>query len=297
MNDDLFRKNQKMIEKNIITLIYLFFAVVLIQFIVLNLLKYNMDLSLGLMDEGGQRSFQTNWLKRPSGLYVEPAHQALVLIMLWIISVLLKIKSIYQLVLMLTILLTMSTLGLFAVFIMVFYYVFASNQINKKIFFLLFVLSAIVLHEFIIYSFDKVIKILEFGRMDDSANIRLAGPLVILGKMSVQQILFGIGMGKVDSFLIDNSMHPGGGALYGSNSFLHYLMDMGIFAFLIMTSLKVYIFFFKVKNKLFNIFLFSVFLIFDFGGDFSYMGWYFFFLFLINFSFQSTEINKPEWQQ
>ena len=124
-----------------------------------------------------------------------------------------------------------------------------------------------------------------------SAYVRLLGPIVIFEKMSISDFIKGIGIGNIDYFLENHGLiiYQKGLANIGSNSFFDPLVSAGLIGFLITGILKITIFF---KNKMkFNkkFFLFILFLIFDFGGDFIFLPFYWLLLFLIYFSISSKE--------
>lgn len=284
LNKNMFIHNKIFVVNNFKILISIFFITVLTQFIFLNIFHIHLDFSFNFMDIGGQRLFnKSGLLLRSAGLYVEPAHQALILIILLIIANILNFNPKWELLIVISILMTLSSLGMIAIFLWLIF----NKKINIKYKFIslfIFLIFFIMFYNTIYYIF--IMKIKNITLNYSSGYVRVLGPFMILEKMTLHDLLIGIGYGNIYNFLKLNQLYINvkGLANLGSNSLFHFLVSGGIIHF-ILYILLIWLLLFKNNLEISTkIFIFLVFLIFDLGGDFSFLPWYWLSVFLIYIS-------------
>jgi len=297
LNIDIFKKYNHILESNFKILIYVFTFIIMAQFILLNIFHINFDLSFGLMDSSGQRNYnEKQAFLRSSGLYVEPAHQSLMLIFLLILAEYSHFKERYILFIVISLIFTFSTIGLIADIIYLLYYIFIKNKAKNKIKILCMIIILFIINykSIIIYLF----KIFQINNQYSSAYIRLVGPIVILQNMNFKELMIGIGFGNIQEFLIKNNYinSSNGATQIGSNSLLQFLTSGGIILLFIFILFKLHIFF-NIKqgfNDKFSKIAFILYLIIDFGGDYSYLPWYWVILFIIRYNIENNYIKIRE---
>ncbi len=160
---------------------------------------------------------------RPNSIFLEPAHYSIYVIPVFVLAMQRK-KYIVSMLLLIGLVVSTSSTGLFLGTVFLCYFVFASKKIHILLKSVLVILSIIVLivilpNILLMESVDK----LKMSNLVD--NIRVFGTLDYFKYYDIREIIFGVGLNRVSAFL--DAVH-GVTATNYSNVFVYMILTCGL---------------------------------------------------------------------